>query len=172
LPANAVSRLARGLCALAQGMRCLLPVAEDAPPAPCGGLAPHKLRHVRSYIADHLCEAIRVDQLADAVHLSPFHFARMFKQSTGASPHQHILMQRIERARELLCVSDSALVDVAAEVGFRTQGHFTGVFHRYTGFTPRAFRLVVRAAAGSPGAAPQPSRRDPPDPGAPSRRQP
>lgn len=114
-----------------------------------GGLAPHKLRCVCDHICDHLGEPIRVDQLAEAVHLSPFHFARMFKQSTGQSPHLYVLMQRIERAKEILVETDTALVDVAAEVGFRTQGHFTGVFHRYAGFTPRAFRLHAREMAAS-----------------------
>jgi AraC family transcriptional regulator len=112
--------------------------------ASCGGLAPHKLRCVRNHVSEHLGETIRVDQLAEAVHLSPFHFARMFKHSTGQSPHLYILMQRIERAKEILVETNTALVDVAAEVGFRTQGHFTGVFHRYAGFTPRAFRLRAR----------------------------
>lgn len=129
-------------------------VANSTKAASFGGLAPHKLRCVRNHIGEHLGETILVEQLAEAVNLSPFHFARMFKQSTGQSPHLYILMQRIERAKELLAETDTALVDVAADVGFRTQGHFTGVFHRYAGFTPRAFRFHARetAASGAPGA--------------------
>ncbi|MDB5858595.1 MAG: AraC family transcriptional regulator [Ramlibacter sp.] len=114
--------------------------------APCGGLAPHKLHRVRMFIGAHLGETIHVERLAETVHLSPFHFARMFKLSTGQSPHMHILMQRIERAKELVGGTDIALADIAAEVGFRTQGHFTGVFHRYTGLTPRVFRLNAHEA--------------------------
>lgn len=121
--------------------------AKGAIAAPCGGLAPHKLRCVRKHVREHLGEMIRVDQLAEAVHLSPFHFARMFKRSTGQSPHLYVLLQRIERARELLAGTDMALIDVAAEVGFRTQGHFTSVFHRYAGRTPRTFRLQAREMA-------------------------
>jgi len=124
-------------------------VAENNPkPTTTGGLPAHKMRCVCGFIADHLGETIHVDQLADAVHLSPFHFARMFKRSTGQSPHLYILMQRIKRAKELLASTDMPLVEVAAVVGFRTQGHFTGVFHRYTGFTPRMFRLNAREAQG------------------------
>jgi AraC family transcriptional regulator len=125
-------------------------------PATAGGLAPHKLRRVHEFISDHLTETIRVEELARTVHLSPFHFARMFKQSTGRSPHLHILMQRIERAKQLLAESDAALVDVAADAGFRTQGHFTGVFHHYTGCTPRIFRLNARDSSRTdgPGAPP------------------
>jgi AraC family transcriptional regulator len=121
--------------------------AGPAKAVPTGGLAAHKMRCVRKFIAEHLGETIRVEQLADAVHLSPFHFARMFKQSTGQSPHLYIQLQRIERAKELLAGTDSPIIEVAADVGFRTQGHFTGVFHRYTGFTPKVFRLNAREAS-------------------------
>jgi AraC family transcriptional regulator len=112
-----------------------------------GGLAAHKIRCVRTFVDEHLGETIRVEQLAAEVHMSPFHFARMFKQSTEQSPHLYILLQRIRRARELLASTDSPIVEVAADVGFRTQGHFTGVFHRYTGFTPKAFRMSARDAS-------------------------
>ena len=80
--------------------------------------------------------------------MSPFHFARMFKQSTEQSPHLYILLQRIKRAKELLASTDLPITEVAADVGFRTQGHFTGVFHRYTGFTPKVFRMSAREASG------------------------
>ena len=112
-----------------------------------GGLAAHKLQSTRTFISDHLAETILVDQLAEAAHLSPFHFARLFKQSTGHSPHLYIVMERIKRAKELLAGSELALFDVSADVGFRTQGHFTGVFHRYTGVTPRVYRLNARQRA-------------------------
>jgi AraC family transcriptional regulator len=124
--------------------------AGPAKAVPTGGLAAHKMRCVRDFIAEHLGETIRVEQLADAVHLSPFHFARIFKQSTGQSPHLYIQLQRIECAKKHLAGTDSPIIDVAADVGFRTQGHFTGVFHRYTGFTPKAFRLNAREASSRP----------------------
>ncbi|WKB51682.1 AraC family transcriptional regulator [Eleftheria terrae] len=113
--------------------------------AVCGGLPLHKLNRVRAFVMQHLNEPIRVEQLAAEAHLSPYHFARMFKQATGQPPHLFVLMKRIERAKELLAESELPLIDVAARVGFRTQGHFTGVFHRYTGATPRIFRLSARA---------------------------
>jgi transcriptional regulator GlxA family with amidase domain len=86
-----------------------------------------------------------VDRLAAEVRLSPFHFARMFKLATGRAPHLYVLMQRVDRARTLLRDSESPLIEIAARTGFCTQGHFTGVFRRYTGTTPRACRLACRA---------------------------
>jgi AraC family transcriptional regulator len=116
----------------------------DAPGAQNGGggLAPQKLERVCEFIDQHLGEALHVEQLAAVVHLSAFHFTRLFKQSTGWPPHAYITRRRMARARKLLAESRLALVDVAASVGFQTQGHFTEVFRRSTGLTPRRFRIV------------------------------
>lgn len=113
------------------------------------GLLQHKLRRVQAFIEKYITEPIHVEQLAAEVHMSPFHFARMFKQATGQPPHLYVVMQRVERAKSLLRDSELALIDVAAQAGFGTQGHFCGVFRRYTGFTPRTFRLDSRAAQAS-----------------------
>jgi AraC family transcriptional regulator len=107
------------------------------------GLPPHKLSRVQTFINEHFGESIAVQQLAAVVHMSPYHFARMFKKATGQSPHAFITMRRLERAKELLLDSDLPLVEVAASVGFQTQAHFTEVFHKHTGVTPRAFRLSL-----------------------------
>jgi AraC family transcriptional regulator len=115
-----------------------------AAPHSCAGLAPHKLARVQAYIREHLAEAMRVQRLAAAVHMSTFHFARMFKQATGQPPHVYLTMQRIEYAKRLLRDGRLPLIAVAAQAGFQTQGHFTGVFHRYAGVTPRIFRLNSR----------------------------
>jgi len=110
------------------------------------GLPQRKLARVQAFVDTHITESIRVERLAAEVHMSPFHFARMFKLATGQSPHLYVLIQRVGRAKSLLRDSELPLIDVAAQTGFRTQGHFTGVFHRYTGFTPRGFRLNCGAA--------------------------
>jgi AraC family transcriptional regulator len=113
------------------------------------GLAPHKLTRVKAYIKEHLAEGITVRQVAAAIGMSPYHFSRMFKQATGRSPYLHITMQRVERAKDLLRNTNQPLVDVAASVGFQTQGHFTHVFHKFAGVTPRIFRLNCRSAEAS-----------------------
>jgi AraC family transcriptional regulator len=109
------------------------------------GLAPHKLQRVLAFIEERLADSIRVRELASAVHMSPYHFARMFKQATGQPPHLYITSQRMDQAKHLLGSSDLSLVEVAASVGYQTQAHFTGVFHRHVGLTPRAFRMNCRA---------------------------
>ena len=110
-----------------------------------GGLAARKLEQVRDFIEQHLAEPLLVERLAAVVHMSPFHFARRFKLATGTSPHAYITARRVERAKELLRAGNLALIEVGAAVGFQTQGHFTEVFHRIAGITPRRFRLAQTA---------------------------
>ena len=115
------------------------------PSAPTNrGLAPHKLQKVLAYIEEKLAEPVGVRELASQVHMSPFHFARRFKQAVGTPPHGYITHTRIERAKSLLAGTNIPLIEVATRVGYRTQAHFTGVFHRYVGTTPRAYRLGMR----------------------------
>ena len=109
-----------------------------------GGLSPDRLARAVRLIEDSLAESLHVDDLARHVHMSPFHFARMFKISTGHSPHFYITTRRVERAKELLEHSSLALAEIAQVVGFATQAHFTGVFRAYSGTTPRAYRLRAR----------------------------
>lgn len=109
-----------------------------------GGLAPHKLQKVLLYIEERLSEPVGVRELALHVHMSPFHFARRFKQAVGTPPHAYITQERMERAKRLLARSNLPLIEVATRVGYRTQAHFTGVFHRYVGTTPRSYRVGAR----------------------------
>jgi AraC family transcriptional regulator len=109
------------------------------------GLAPHRLQRVLALIEERLDGPVPVQALAAAVHMSPYHFARMFKQSTGQPPHHYVTWQRMDRAKDLLARSELALAEIAARVGYRTQAHFTGVFHARVGVTPRAYRLRCRA---------------------------
>ena len=138
---------------------------RPADPASCAGLAPHRLQRVLALIDERLAEPIQVRELAEAVHMSPYHFARMFKQSTGQPPHLYITWQRMDRAKELLAHSTLPLAQIASSVGYQTQAHFTGVFHARIGITPRAYRVRCRLVerggaplARSP-AAPAPGER-------------
>lgn len=119
--------------------------AAEANGAPCG-LPPHRLMHVQAFVRGHVSEELHVERLAAEAHMSQYHFARMFKQATGQSPHLYVVMQRVSHAKALLQETELPLLEVAEQSGFRTQGHFTGVFRRYTGTTPRTFRLACRAA--------------------------
>jgi AraC family transcriptional regulator len=108
-------------------------------------LAKHKLRAVLEYIHEHLDGELSLDDLAAVVHVSPYHFARLFKNSTGLPPHQYVIARRIERAKELLRDRDLlSLAEVAVETGFSDQSHFTRHFKRLVGVTPRIFQASAR----------------------------
>lgn len=96
--------------------------------------------HVKDFILSHLREDLSLEALAQQVGFSSYHFARLFRQTTGESPHQFVLHQRIERAQYLLIKTDLPLVYVAIESGFANQSHLTQAFKRYLGLTPRTYR--------------------------------
>jgi AraC family transcriptional regulator len=88
-------------------------------------LAKWRMKRATEYMAAHLAEPISLADIAGATGLSRMHFAAQFRAATGQRPHEHLLQRRIERARELLLTSRLPLVEIAFEVGFKTQAHFT-----------------------------------------------
>jgi AraC family transcriptional regulator len=104
------------------------------------GLAPDRLWRTLALIDERFAEALAVEDLASVAHLSPFHFARMFRRSTGQSPHAYITERRMEKAKVLLATTGEPIAKVAQAVGYRTQAHFTRVFHLTEGSTPRRYR--------------------------------
>jgi AraC family transcriptional regulator len=109
-----------------------------------GGLPASRLRRVAQHIQDNLQHELRLADLSAVVHMSPYHFARLFKRSTGVAPHQFLVRHRIYEARALLAAGRVPIADVARSVGFRTHGHFTTTFRRVTGMTPSAYRSSAR----------------------------
>jgi len=103
------------------------------------GLSGMALRRVRSFMEANLGESLTLDDLAGAAGVSRFHFARLFRVSTGASPMNYLMKLRIVRAKLLLLRNDRSVCDVAAALGFCDQSHFSRTFRRMTGQTPREF---------------------------------
>ncbi len=103
-------------------------------------LPPSALRRATAYIEDNLAEDVGLAAVADAAHFSPYHFARLFKEATGVSPHQYIVRRRVERARVLLATTDRSLAAIAREVGFASGSHLALHFKRLLGTTPSAYR--------------------------------
>ena len=114
-----------------------------------GRLSAERLAKVEQLVQERLAEAIHVEDMAAVAGLSPFHFSRMFHASTGKAPHAYVTAKRMEAACELLASSDLPLAKVATRVGYRTQAHFTGVFHRHVGVTPRTYRVSRSQAAAA-----------------------
>jgi AraC-like DNA-binding protein len=112
--------------------------------APRGGLAPGALRRVTEHIESRLAHRIDVDDMAEIAGLSPCHFGRAFKQSLGVPPHRYVMERRIEAAARLIRDSGRKLAEIALDVGFCDQSHFTRLFASHHGVTPLAFRRLNR----------------------------
>ena len=108
-----------------------------------GGLAPARLRRVTELMHAKIEEELTLHEMAKCVGLSTAHFSEMFRKSTGESPRQFLLRQRVERAKEMLRVGETRVVDVAVACGFKTQQHFARVFRRICGASPTEYRFEV-----------------------------
>lgn len=108
--------------------------------AAAAGLSQSQLRSLNDFIRGHLESDLSLHQLADAVGLSRFHFARTFKATTGTSAHHYVVEQRIDRAKVLLRRTRIPLSDIAAQCGFSDQSHFTRMFRQHVGTTPGRYR--------------------------------
>ncbi len=98
------------------------------------------LRKVRDFVAANLGTDIELQVLADLCGVSAAHFIRLFKSTTGVSPHQYILGSRVGRAKVLLGDHALTLADVAQSCGFANQQHLARTFRRLTGVTPGFYR--------------------------------
>jgi AraC family transcriptional regulator len=106
-----------------------------------------KLGAVIAYIEEHLDGALTLERMAAAAHLSPCHFARRFKATTGLPPHQYAIQRRVERAQQLLQQGrDLSLAAIATCTGFSDQSQFSHHFKRVVGVTPGQFRKLARIA--------------------------
>lgn len=102
-----------------------------------------KLKQLKDYIEEHLADELSIATLAALIPMSQFHFARAFKAAIGEPPHRYITQRRIDRAKVLLSVTRLAVAEIAYQVGFSNQSHFTAQFRKTVGMTPKQFREQV-----------------------------
>ncbi|UPG88157.1 AraC family transcriptional regulator [Luteibacter aegosomaticola] len=107
---------------------------------PKGALAQWQVRRITSHLHDRLPERVDLAELASLAGLSPAHFSRAFKLSTGLAPYQWQLDMRVRRAQELLETSKQTLDEVADACGFADGSHFARTFKRFSGCTPSEWR--------------------------------
>jgi len=115
------------------------------------GLVDRRIRRSVELMHTQLDQDLTLKALAAASYLSPFHFARLFKKLTGASPHNYLAGIRATRAQLLLAQTDLSIAEVGARVGYLSGSHFSKAFRTATGATPREFRrgLVSHNSEGA-----------------------
>ena len=102
-------------------------------------------RHVMEaidYIYVHIHERITVEDLSEAIYVSPSYLSRVFKKEIGMSVSEYIRQSKLDWAKKLLRFTDNELADIANQLAFSSQSHFIQQFRAYTGMTPKAFRKM------------------------------
>jgi AraC family transcriptional regulator len=105
-----------------------------------GGLGAARLRRIKELVHAKMEEDLSLEEMAQSVGLSTAHFARMFRKSTGETPHQFVLRQRVACAKAMLRAPDARVLDVAVACGFKTQQHFAQVFRDVCRVSPTEYR--------------------------------
>ncbi|WP_431222415.1 helix-turn-helix domain-containing protein [Serratia sp. L9] len=113
-------------------------------PSVRGGLAPVVLKRVLEFIENHLDQPLLLSSLALQAGLSEFHFARMFKHSTGLAPHQYVMQVRLQQAGKLLRHTALPLTQIALYCGFSSASHFSNRFKAAYGCAPLQLRKQSR----------------------------
>jgi AraC family transcriptional regulator len=106
------------------------------------GLPEKRLKQAVEYIQAHLVEDLSLSDIADELGMSQYYFCHLFKRSTGMSPHQFLIRQRVEQAKHLLKQTERTITDIALECGFANQSHFAKCFRQYMGMNPNQFRKL------------------------------
>jgi AraC family transcriptional regulator len=107
------------------------------------GLVDRRIRLAVELMHAHMHRDLALEEIASAAHLSPFHFARLFKKLTSATPHAYLASLRAARAQALLAETDLPITEVGARVGYMSSSHFARAFRQATGISPRAYRKAL-----------------------------
>lgn len=103
---------------------------------------PFILKNVIQFINDNITEKIEIQQLAEMTKWSHHHFIRTFTKYINQTPYQYILKKKIEKAKAIICESDTSLSMIAIELGFSSYSNFCNAFKKETGKTPEMFRKL------------------------------
>jgi len=96
-----------------------------------------------AYIAEHLENELRREELAEAVHLNPDYMARLFKKETGMNLKDYIIQQKMQEAQSLLCTTNLPISLIAAKVGYTNFGHFSTSYKKFYHKTPQEERSAA-----------------------------
>lgn len=95
---------------------------------------------VLEYVHAHIGADFSLIEMASVVSLSPRHFSRLFRNTLGNTPHRYVAEMRIARAKELLATRRVSIAEIASMLGFADQSHFTAVFRKAAGVSPKRYQ--------------------------------
>lgn len=100
------------------------------------------IQDIKKYISENLNEKLTVSKLGETVNMSSSHFSRVFKQQTGFSPYDYVLLSRLNRAKYLLLETDMPISAIAYDIGFNSESNFIYFFTENEGISPGKFRKL------------------------------
>ncbi|MBZ0291183.1 MAG: helix-turn-helix transcriptional regulator [Anaerolineae bacterium] len=108
-------------------------------------LSPHKQVRLARLLLDRRYDTpITIEDLSREVALSPYYLIRTFRHAYKQTPHQYLVGQRIDRAKELLRNSDLSITEICVAVGYESLGSFSILFRKVAGLSPSAYRMSSR----------------------------
>ncbi|WP_166241982.1 AraC family transcriptional regulator [Paenibacillus turpanensis] len=127
---------------LAQLLLCSARMFETRLEAPYTAPSPkhEKISEVITYIHGQYMEPLTLEEIAGRFYMSPFHLSRAFKQVTGFNFIEFLTSTRIKEGQRLLRNTNMRITDIAEQTGFSDSSHFTRVFKRICGLTPKEYR--------------------------------
>lgn len=135
------ARLAVQTLAAMIGVRLLRTADRAAVSRACRTLSAARLRRVEAFVEANLDQPLDLLALASVAALSPSHFARAFRATTGMPPHRWLMVRRVERAKAMIANTRLPIVEIALACGFASQSHMNDVFRRHMMPTPRHWRV-------------------------------
>ena len=121
----------------------LVLLAASLPPDARAAVQPHNLvlaNRIRQYIGTHFTEQLTLEDIGEALSMSPYHLAHIFKDMTGMSPIHYMIRCRIGEAQNLLISTDYSATQIAAIVGYTNVNHFNAIFAKLVGLPPIRYR--------------------------------
>ena len=104
---------------------------------------PH-IKNIKKYIASHLCDKIRLSDIADAVHLAPNYCSALFSECEGQSIFEFITAHKIELSKSMIAADDMTISEIAFRVGFSDLNYFSRTFREVAGMSPTAYRRSLK----------------------------
>lgn len=121
----------------------LVLLAASLPPDARAADQPHNLvlaNRIRQYIGTHFTEQLTLEDIGEALSMSPYHLAHIFKDMTGMSPIHYMIRCRIGEAQNLLISTDYSATQIAAIVGYTNVNHFNAIFAKLVDLPPIRYR--------------------------------
>lgn len=103
------------------------------------------IQPVLRYIHGNLHTKLRIGDVADRMHMNADYLTRLFKQETGKTFTDYVLLAKISFAKHMMETGDKSLSEISAYLAFSSQSHFSNVFKKYTGMTPKSYLMSVKS---------------------------